>query len=437
MIGKHGKKIIYGIMTVLIFIQYFIPIISVAETLTDVKEIIQLNSVEVKKEGSDKFTLEIKGTATNEQAQELKKELTISDGISLVEQGEVVAQGNTELRYTTGKNKIELTVPSGSDGAFTIIEPIDQQQVTNGQQVLTTKIASTETSSTQPVKETDKTTETQETKTTTSVKEEAKKEDVSPKADTPTDIRDYFPGGDGTIITGADVVYTDKDGNVLTSPIPADANVNIHYDWAIPEEIREQIKAGDYFTFQLPPEVKINGPQSGSLKGPDGVEYATYTIDENGKVTITFTENVTKEIDINGDFNFETKFDTQHIDGPGDHQITFPTEDNIPPVDVTVKPATETSISKDGQFDRTPNPTSVEWTVDINQGMNELSNPEVTEHWPNGIKYKSVKVYKLVMNLDGTVKEVAEELDPSQYTVDANGNVKILGDTSDAYRIVY
>lgn len=57
--------------------------------------------------------------------------------------------------------------------------------------------------------------------------------------------------------------------------------------------------------------------QSGSLKGPDGVEYATYTVDENGKVTITFTENVTKEIDINGDFNFETKFDTQHIDDLG------------------------------------------------------------------------------------------------------------------------
>ena len=31
---------------------------------------------------------------------------------------------------------------------------------------------------------------------------------------------------------------------------------------------------------------------------------------------------------------------------------------------------------------------------------------------------KSVKVYELVMNLDGTIKEVGRELSPDEYTVD-------------------
>lgn len=430
-------------MTILIFIQYFIPVISLAETLTEQENgLIQLKSVETKQTNSANVILEIKGKAVNKQ-QEIKKELTISDNASLVEQGVSSAEGATKVLYTANKNKIILTIPAETDGDFTLDVAVESKQLTDGQEIavsngnqtLTTKVSVANQQTSDSISTS--TSNSEETKSSTAQSESSKEAVVTPKADTPTDIRTYFPGGNGTIVNGADVVYTDKDGNVLTSPIPADANVTIHYDWSIPEEIRNQIKAGDYFTFQLPDEVKINGPQSGSLKGPDGVEYATYTVDESGKVTITFTENVTKEVDINGEFNFETTFDTTHVDGPGDHQITFPTEDNIPPIDVTVKPATDTSIAKDGHFDRTPNPSSVEWTVDFNQGMNELSNPEITEHWPAGITYKSVKVYKLVMNLDGTVKEVGQELDPSQYTVDANGNVKILGDTSDAYRVVY
>ncbi|MDA9471007.1 SpaA isopeptide-forming pilin-related protein [Enterococcus sp. 5H] len=437
---NYGKKIIYGIMTLLIFIQYFIPIISIAETFNKKEaESLQLNNVEVKNLDSEEATIEIKGQVVNNGTQMIEKELSFSNAISLADQSELKADGSADINYLINENKIYLKITAGSTGDFLIKVPIDQKQlrslqnisVLNGNQTVTTEITTKTNTSSNPEQEQAASSSTTESSKT------ADNNTVIPKADTPSDIRTYFPNNTGTIIDNASVVYKDKAGNILTAPIPADADVTVHYDWSIPEEIRSQIKAGDYFTFNLPNEVKINGPQSGSLKGPDGEVYATYTLDENGKVTITFNENVTTEIDIKGDFNFNTVFDTEHIDGPGDHQITFPTEDNVPPIDVVVKPSTSTSIAKDGHFDRTPNPTSVEWTVDFNQGMNELSNPEITEHWPAGIDYKSVKVYKLVMNLDGTIKEVAEELDPSQYTVDANGNVKILGDTSDAYRIVY
>ena len=48
-----------------------------------------------------------------------------------------------------------------------------------------------------------------------------------------------------------------------------------------------------------------------------------------------------------------------------------------------------------------------------------------------------MKVYELVMNLDGTIKEVGRELSPDEYTVDKNGNVTIKGDTNKAYRLEY
>lgn len=71
--------------------------------------------------------------------------------------------------------------------------------------------------------------------------------------------------------------------------------------------------------------------------------------------------------------------------------------------------------------------------------MNKLNDPVVTETWPDGVTLDkdSIKVYKLVMNLDGTINSVGETLTPDQYTIDANGNVTILGETSDAYRVEY
>jgi uncharacterized surface anchored protein len=173
------------------------------------------------------------------------------------------------------------------------------------------------------------------------------------------------------------------------------------------------------------------------LKNADGEVYATYTVDQDGNVRFTFSEEVENQSDINGSFYFDAQFDQEHIDGPGDITIHYPVEDDIPPVDVEIRPDTETSIDKKGHFDRTPNPNNVEWTVDVNQSMEHLTDPNVTENWPEGINYKSVKVYELVMNLDGTVKEVGRELNPSDYTVDANGNVTVKGDTNKAYRLVY
>lgn len=252
-----------------------------------------------------------------------------------------------------------------------------------------------------------------------------------------TDIRSYFSNENATIITAAHTVYLDSDGNVLQEPIPADATVRVYYNWEIPENIRSQMKAGDYFNFQLPDELKPLKEMEGDLKNTDGEVYAHYTIDTDGNVQFVFNENVTTESNISGDFNFDTEFNKATIPGPGDQTIHFPEADNLPPIDVIIKPATDKEIDKKGAFDRSPNPTSIKWTVDFNQAMNALTNPKITENWPDGTTYQSAKIYKLVMNLDGTVKEVGEQLDPSEYTIDNDGNIKLKGKTNDAYRVVY
>lgn len=141
-------------------------------------------------------------------------------------------------------------------------------------------------------------------------------------------------------------MYLDDKGNVVEPPVGPNTNVRIYYSWSIPEEVRKQIKPGDYFDFQLPDELIPKNSASGELKNEDGEVYATYTVDKNGNVRFTFTEEVQNQSDINGQFYFDTFFNKEHIDGPGDITIHYPVEDNLPPVDIEIHPDTEKSIDK-------------------------------------------------------------------------------------------
>lgn len=64
--------------------------------------------------------------------------------------------------------------------------------------------------------------------------------------------------------------------------------------------------------------------------------------------------------------------------------IDIPTQEDLPPVVIPIVPDTEQQIDKQGHFDRTPNPSAITWTVDINQAMKDQTNPTVTETWPTG-----------------------------------------------------
>lgn len=452
---KFLEKIIYGLMTLVILLNSLAPLMALAETVPE--PAVKLEEI-TKGQTENQVDVKIKTAAGEGTAA-----LNISEAI--VEEAIFEQDGqSTKLEV---KNRQILTVPLTKSGegvihltladttkvlsvdvtyeqqklsyTFEISEP-DSTEQTETPQSETEQTSASEEASTESSTESEKNSEavnsTEESKTSETQKESTGKKAVQ-RAEGPTDIREYFPNGTGTIITGSNIVYLDDNGNVAEPPVTADTNVRISYTWSIPEDVRQQIEPGDYFDFKLPEELKPKQPLSGELKNEDGEVYAKYTIDEEGNIRFEFTEEVKNQSDIEGYFFFDTEFRKDHIEGPGDITIHYPVEDDLPPVNVEIRPDTEQSIDKKGHFDRTPNPSSVEWTVDFNQSMNHLEDPTITEKWPSGIDYKSVKVTELVMNLDGTVKEVGRELDPSEYTVDKNGNVTILGETNKAYRLVY
>ncbi|MGC3772789.1 hypothetical protein ACPTJF_23580, partial [Enterococcus faecalis] len=87
---------------------------------------------------------------------------------------------------------------------------------------------------------------------------------VKPRVAGPTNISNYFTGDETTIIDNfEDPIYLNPDGTPATPPYKEDVTIHWNFNWSIPEDVREQMKAGDYFEFQLPGNLKPNKPGSG------------------------------------------------------------------------------------------------------------------------------------------------------------------------------
>ena len=446
---KIIDQLIYGLMTLLILINSLTPLTVFAEDkpaikLENVSEGQNANQLNVQltlEEGQEDRRVQLSQPVIQQATIEIAGKsiaLKVENNQELIIPGDVAGVGTIHVDLKDIKGLSSLDISYKQQQLTYTFEQATTSESASSNEITTSSSETGKTENTEPdsSKEPTKATESATAATTEATQSEAI-EKTKPRADGPTDIREYFPNGGGTILTSSNLVYLDKDGNVVTPSVTSNTTVRAFYTWNIPEDVRQQIEPGDYFDFKLPEELKPKQAQVGELKNEAGEVYAKYTIDQDGNIRFEFTEEVKNQSDINGSFYFDTEFKKEHIDGPGDITIHYPVEDDLPPVNVEIRPDTEQSIDKQGHFDRTPNPSSIEWTVDFNQSMNHLEDPKITEKWPEGIDYKSVKVMELEMNLDGTIKEVGRELSPDDYTVDKNGNVTILGETNKAYRLVY
>ncbi|MFT8311643.1 MAG: SpaA isopeptide-forming pilin-related protein [Sporolactobacillus sp.] len=232
------------------------------------------------------------------------------------------------------------------------------------------------------------------------------------------------------ILTG--VTLTDKDGRPYDQDNPANTDdpANINFTWAIPNDLGATINAGDTYEFDLPDVFKMQNDINGTLG-----DYGTFTVDMNGHVVMTFNDQVKENSNVHGTLYVNTEFDEKEITGPVDQQIKFPVNSDSPIVTVHFKPDVKSTIEKQGSFDRGQNPSKVTWTVDVNKELAKVTNAKVTENWPSGINFNSVKVYKLDVDVQGNVTQ-GDEL-TSGYSVDSNGNVIFDGTIQSAYRLVY
>lgn len=276
----------------------------------------------------------------------------------------------------------------------------------------------------------------------------------------PVDIKTLWPAGtpdvDRTIIDGMAVDLTDASGK----PLPQgqdptiDSRIHMTFPLKVPVAVTAQIKAGDTYSFELPKDISIGkGVNDVALADPDdpSIVYATFKVTPSGKdapakVTITFTDAINGQGDVEGALGFSGGFNADAIGEPGKTTLEVPFEKNIPPTSITIAPATDSDIAKAGTFDQPINPASITWTIDVNKSLKQMTNGSVAEALPQGLAFAGVDVYQVPVDFYGNVVgDVGDarwtQLDPSGYTVTADGSTVVLNapydSTDKAYRFVY
>ncbi|MFB7316825.1 SpaA isopeptide-forming pilin-related protein [Bacillus haynesii] len=237
------------------------------------------------------------------------------------------------------------------------------------------------------------------------------------------------------ILTG--VTLTDEHGKPYDKSNRADTNspAKISITWDIPNELGKTINDGDRYEFDLPEAFIMYNDITNQPLSSDGITYGYFSIDTKGHVVMTFNGEVKEDSNVKGTLFVNTQFNAQKIKGSTTQKIPFPVKSDTPEVTVYFKPNVSKTIDKSGTFDKGINPGQVTWTVDLNKKLDQVKNAKLTENFPEGLIYRSVKVYQLDVNIDGSVSQGDEVL--SGYTVDANGNVIFDGDIDSAYRLIY
>lgn len=248
-------------------------------------------------------------------------------------------------------------------------------------------------------------------------------------------IEKYFDvDEDSNILTEGKLTFRNEEAGSTTTPTLSSI-ARTDFSWEIHGDVATQVKAGDFFEFDLPKELKLTQVHEGNLVDSDGTIYGSFEATPTRKVVMTFNDEVKNHpAGITGELWFESRLDEKEITEAGKVEIVLPVKEQEGK-EVFIKTDYVKSIEKQGKIDKKLNPTKVTWTVDFNKGLNELTNAKVTEKFPEGNQYDSVKIYRLKVNLNGKV--IGKEEVDSGFEVDDNGNVTFPGKINNAYRLVY
>ncbi|WP_430536519.1 SpaA isopeptide-forming pilin-related protein [Listeria rocourtiae] len=427
------KKIFSLLASFLLILQMFLPQVVSAQATDDIKEEngVTLTNVIVK-EGASDYT--VMGSMRNDTEDAITGEITISENLelSMLDDGAIFDGNKQEIgKYTLNGNVVSFSISAKMNTVFNFRiagsydGKVDKATFSDGTHVISRNIGKVDEETLKsdvPVQKPD-------------VKQQIKTEAPVLK-EGPQDLKDIFASlgyaeQDQSILSDMVVTYTNKDGEVVTEPT-VDDRIHFAFDWRIPDDVGALVNEGDYYTFELPDNVKVAQNMTIDLG-----EYGKAVVNKDGTVTITFTDAVKGSSDVHGTLHFEAGFDENVIDGPGDTTIKVPGEEKLPSTEVTIKPKAGATIDKDGYFDKVQNPDYVIWNVDINKAMDTIENAHVTEALPDGLTFDSVQVYQVDVDLRGNVIAGSEKLVTTGYQVDADGNVTFTDSIDGAYRLVY
>ena len=408
------NKIKYYVSLVIILLPQFVTTtIAVAETM-DAAEVSEVTMTDFQLTGDDAenakavVTLQYKNTTEEQAAETLTSSLPLKNVAS--DNGNVTLQSANTLSLTIESNSegtMSISVerdPASIEESWTMTLPSGQQQTIalpaeeSEEETNTEEMADVET------EELEDTEATEETKTKEKETSKAKAKPASAKLDSldraPGNIKEIFADDPNINNILKSFKLTGKDGqDLLGKEISINDEFIFSLDWEMPESIGQNIVPGDIYEFQLPKEIVSQAKTIGISNGD--TEIGEYHISSDGLVQIKFKDGVKEESSFSGKLTLGTKL--QNVTKPGELEIAFPYEDNLPKLNITVKSEAEESITKEGKTNKNYNADSIDWTVRINQGYKKLTNVVIKDTLPKGLNMdqSSLVIYPAVFNIEG------------------------------------
>ena len=470
------KKIVPILAVVTLLLQTLVgPVVAVADALgaTDNLPKIYLTSINAELREGDQvvpsiekdkeYQLHLTGDFTKNKAELAELLITIGNNFKLVNQQVALTNLNGKVlgQASTTDQEINLAINEEiiAEENFSLNLAVTyqgQEALTNDSLALnsslgTTEIpvavAGTETSSSElTTSETKEVEETEETEETVASTEEVT--DVSSEATTSTESKapaKKLSLRNSDLLDGKEIKKNIVDNLTYTvepaGDVTIESTISLKVDWSLPEELRKSMVGGETFSFDLAPEFKIGSGFSGNFKNDAGEPYASYTVSEEGKVVITFNDNVQDMEDIQGSFNIKTTLNEKLITKEETYTIKNPIKDKDFTIEIPVTSKTEEKIGKTGKANKDKNATAIDWTLMVNTAQKNLTNLTITDTLPTGLviaKAEDVKIYAVSVDIKGNVIGGKELISPSEYDLDIEtGQIKFKGSTNKAYQIEY
>lgn len=236
--------------------------------------------------------------------------------------------------------------------------------------------------------------------------------------------------------------YDSGDIEIPTDPdnpiVPTGSTFKANVSFSLNDNLR-QIMAnaedsnGFYYEFDMEPStidvgslnnlplIMIGGGENG-----EDITFAHVSITD-GKVRITFTAAIADLDSISGNFTINCDLILDESSTSNEIDIKIPAQQELN-VTVKIQDAIEDVISKTGSIITNSDnlPTGIEWTIDINENSETLSNVKVTDTIPAGLTFTEVKVYD----------DSDDQLDASAYNVNVSSatppvvTIDFLGDAN-------
>ncbi|WP_369674817.1 Spy0128 family protein [Enterococcus faecium] len=184
------------------------------------------------------------------------------------------------------------------------------------------------------------------------------------------------------------VRITDLNDQPFTAENPPmyNDNIKIHFDWSLADT--EEIRAGDYYTYQLPNYFAIHNTVSGELTRSGGQSIGRFTLALDGTLTVTFNEAAQTLSNRSGTIDLITELSVSTVT----EEVTIPTgiyDEDGHEIIITL-PIYEVDIIKTGNVTSSG---SVVWEIIFNQTSRELHDVVITDKMPQGLAYSTSTGY--------------------------------------------